>query len=161
LGYPIANEYAPGAYLCRSGDVFIKGELKGDVTVAAENNVYVVDDVRYKRDAAGDPLGMLGLVGQNAVYVWNPVWRDTSDRFTRWHCLTAACKAVWYNEGEILSVAHTYTGENLDRNMGYQGTLTLNGSLAQKFRGIVRYQSGYDKDYRYDKRFRYTAPPKF
>src|SRR5690606_19188054 len=131
-------------------------ELKGDVTVAAENNVYVVDDVRYKRDAAGDPLGMLGLVGQNAVQVWNPVRRDTSGWYTTWNCLSEACEDHRTIEGAILSVAHTFTVQNIDRNMGYQGTLTLNGSLAQKFRGIVRYQSGYDKDYRYDKRFRYT-----
>ncbi len=45
---------------------------------------------------------------------------------------------------------------------GNRGTLTVTGAIAQKFRGIVRSGSnGYAKNYLYDERLRYTAPPKF
>jgi hypothetical protein len=44
-----------------------------------------------------------------------------------------------------------------------RGTLTILGSVAQKFRGAVGTTggTGYTKNYIYDARFRYTAPPKF
>ena len=41
----------------------------GQITVAAENYIYVTGDLTYS-DKATD---ILGLVGQNAVFVWNPV----------------------------------------------------------------------------------------
>ena len=42
------------------------------------------------------------------------------------------------------------------------GTLNITGALIQKYRGIVRGgSSGYAKNYVYDQRLRYDAPPKF
>lgn len=166
LGYPVSTESAPdNAYQCRNGDIFIKGELEGKVTVAAENNLYVVDDVTYD-DMERD---VLGLVGQNAVIVWNPVrnksgktW-DSTNQMYRYSgsCISGYCDSNRSVHAAILSVAHTFTVQNFDVNSSYRGDLEVLGSIAQQFRGIVRWQSGYNKDYQYDKRFRYTAPPKF
>lgn len=43
--------------------------------------------------------------------------------------------------------------------------LTVNGSIAQRFRGAVRLAAtpptGYAKDYHYDKRLKYLQPPYF
>ena len=43
------------------------------------------------------------------------------------------------------------------------GTLTVNGAIAQKFRGAVGTTggTGYIKDYNYDDRLRYQEPPHF
>jgi hypothetical protein len=45
------------------------------------------------------------------------------------------------------------------------GTLTVNGAIAQKFRGPVGIvgstSPGYLKNYQYDDRFRYRSPPYF
>lgn len=155
LGYPIRYEYllSSDAYGCKNGDVFVKGTVKGQVTVAAENYVYVVGDVTYKDDSTD----ILGLVGQNAVWVWNPINSSGNT------LLSNNGRTI---EAALLSVAHTVQVQNF-RYGGNRGTLHITGAIAQKFRGPVGtgnssgVVTGYAKDYNYDPRLRYTAPPKF
>jgi hypothetical protein len=160
LGYPLANEDLGSSsvvesYNCRYGDVFVEGDMHGLMSIAAENYVYVTGNIKYV-DPQAD---MLGLVGNNAVWVWNPVNSSGSS------LLSSTSKANRRIDAAILSVAHTFQVQNKEKG-GDRGTLTVNGALAQKFRGIVRYgtngyTNGYIKNYVYDARFRYMAPPKF
>lgn len=159
MGYPITNEVTPlgasstyPAYGCRKGDVFIKGTLDGSVTIAAENYVYVVGNLVYE-DRADD---ILGLIGNNAVFVWNPV-NSSGNKL-----LGDTNRTI---DAAILSVSHTFQVQNYNTG-GNRGTLNVYGAIAQKFRGVVRgtvggVANGYAKNYVYDDRFRYTAPPKF
>ena len=159
VGYPAALELAPStsatnpSYGCRNGDVFVAGTLSGQVSVAAENYVYVTNDLVYN-SALTD---MLGLIGQNAVYIWNPVQVDLS---------TLLANTNRRLDAAILSVAHSFQVQNFKIG-GPRGVLTVKGAIAQKFRGAVATTnsnvliSGYLKDYQYDARFKYTAPPKF
>ncbi|MFS0704171.1 hypothetical protein AB6N23_06560 [Cellulomonas sp. 179-A 9B4 NHS] len=191
IGYPLANESLPftNAYGCRNGDLFVQGTLKGNMTIAAENYIYVTGDIRYK-DSAED---MLGLVGNNAVWVYNPMRAgDTQTNRTSAQATTLegsgyVCTMTsggWsprYTcrlgeellggtdrriDAAILSVAHTFMVQNYNKGTA-RGTLTVNGAIGQKFRGPVgtgsgaSMSTGYGKDYNYDERFRYTAPPKF
>lgn len=159
LGYPVTDETVPftGAYGCRNGDVFVKGTLDGRATVAAENYVYATGDLRYA-DANDD---MLGLVGNNAVWVWNPMKVSGS---TYSPLLTAKDRTI---QAAILSVSHTFMVQNYDRGSANRGNLNVLGAIAQKYRGPVGTGSGADMDtgyakkYSYDDRFRTTAPPKF
>lgn len=156
LGYPLANEdlgssSVADSYNCRYGDVFVEGDMRGLMTIAAENFVYVTGNIKYV-DPQAD---MLGLVGNNAVWVWNPVNSSGNS------LLSATSKSNRRIDAAILSVAHTFQVQNKEKG-GDRGTLTVNGAIAQKFRGIVRNGSnGYIKNYVYDARFRYMAPPKF
>jgi hypothetical protein len=149
IGYPTHNESASSSsYGCRSGDLFIKGTLSGQATFSAEHYVYITGDIRYN-----DPQeDVLGLVGNDAVWIWNPA------RSSYQTVLTDTNRHI---DAAILSVGHTFAVQN--PSVGYgRGTLTVNGAIAQKFRGIVRVGSGgYTKNYVYDTRLRYTAPPKF
>lgn len=153
IGYPMSGEYVAsvaGSYGCRNGDLFVSGALSGAMTLAAENYVYVTGDITYV--SAQDDI--LGLVGQNAVWVWNPVKVSGGSYST----LLGNDRTI---SAAILSVAHTFQVQNYNRG-GTQGTLTVKGAISQKFRGIVRSGSnGYTKAYLYDDRFRYIAPPKF
>jgi hypothetical protein len=98
---------------------------------------------------------MLGLVGNNAVYVWNPVNSSGSS------LLPAAVKTNRRIDAAILSVAHSFAVQTPGSG-GDRGTLTVNGAIAAKFRGVVRQNpNGYIKNYVYDTRLKYTAPPKF
>jgi Tfp pilus assembly protein PilX len=166
IGYPIAAETPPftGAYGCKNGDVFVRGTLSGRATLSAENYVYVTGDLKYN-DAAAD---MLGLVGQNAVWVWNPMERveDRRGNVT----ITPMLGSHRTIHAAILSVAHTFMVQNYDQASGNpRGTLTVVGAIAQKYRGPVGQSnsqtgvitSGYIKAYDYDDRFKNTAPPKF
>ena len=155
IGYPTTNEVAPftQAYGCRNGDVFTKGTLDGRTTVSAENYVYVTDNLVYEDDKDD----MLGLVGQNAVWIWNPVRSDGNN------LMTSKNRTV---HAAILSVQHTFMVQNYNQGSN-RGTLTVKGAIAQKFRGAVATggggtpTTGYAKDYNYDTRFYTTAPPKF
>lgn len=152
--FPVANERTPyGAsylehYGCKAGDLYVEGTLGGQITLAAANYVYVTGDLTYL-DKQED---ILGLIGTNAVYVWNPV-DDDNDALNP----DSNNREI---EAAILSVAHTFQVQNYNR--GARETLTVFGSIAQKFRGTVgQGSSGYAKHYQYDARFKDTAPPKF
>lgn len=156
IGYPTTGEVTsdPAAYGCRSGDAFVRGTLRGALTIATANQLYVTGDIRY----ADDARDILGLVGDGAVLVWNPVTAGGSSvlpRGERNRTIDAA----------ILSVGHTFEVQNHNRG-GDRGTLTVHGAIAQKFRGIVRSTAGqtangYLKNYTYDTRFTSLTPPKF
>lgn len=154
-GVTATTELSPTAttYGCRAGDVFVKGAFNGAATLAAENYVFVVGDITY-----ADPNDdILGLVGNNAVWVWNPINSSSNH-------ITGEGNKFGYNRtihAAILSVAHTFQVQNYDKGAS-QGTLTVMGAIAQKYRGVVRRGStGYAKNYVYDERFKYKAPPKF
>lgn len=166
--FPAANEITPDgtsatkpAYGCRNGDVFVKGVVKGAVTVAAENYIYVTGDLTY-----ADPVkDIIGLVGNGAVWVWNPMKSVTSG--SGWSQTTVTRPLLTDNgrtiQAAILSVAHTFQVQNYDQGGDARGTLTVKGSIAQTFRGPVGLVggSGYVKAYKYDSRLAYMAPPKF
>jgi hypothetical protein len=151
----VSGEAVPttDSYKCRNGDLFISGTLDGTMTIAAENYIYVVGDLKY--EAANDD--MLGLVGNNAVFVWNPVTALTSAGTS---LLPTAIRTNRRIDAAILSVAHSFAVQTPVAG-GDRGTLTVNGAIAAKFRGVVKNGNGYIKNYVYDARLKYTAPPKF
>jgi hypothetical protein len=180
---PYTGKYVAASYKhydCRAGDVYVEGQMSGQMTIAADNFVYVTDDLTY-RDKATD---VLGLVGNNAVFVYNPVhlltwasqngstnnisWPNTEYPITQ----STRVPKTWNALGDtgnreidaaILSVGHTVQVQNYP--YGTRGNLIIYGALAQKFRGTVGVSStpimGYTKLYEYDTRFRNIAPPKF
>lgn len=158
VGYPLAGESvpslgsAPCAYGARNGDAFVKGDFHGQLTIAAQNYLYVTGDLDYV-DSSAD---LLGLTATNAVWVWNPYGSTSTWR--------SGAMLNDYNreiDAAIISAAHTFQVQNYDRG-GSRGTLTVQGAIAQRFRGIVSSGSnGYVKNYQYDARLKYTAPPKF
>jgi hypothetical protein len=141
IGYPMNKEVAPSGtpYGCTNGDVFVKGNVKGQYSVAAENYVYVTGNILY------------------GVWVYNP---DNSSNATR---LTDTNREI---DSAILSVAHTFQVQNYSVGSA-RGTLTVSGAIAQKYRGTVATSSngtivtGYAKNYVYDARLKYSAPPDF
>ena len=109
------------AYGCRSGDLFVKGKVTTQTTAGSENYIYVTGDITYG-DKNSD---VLGLVGQNGVLVWNPM------SALNLPLLPGINREI---DAAIVSVAHTFQVQNFDQGP-VRGTLTLFGSLAQKFRG--------------------------
>ncbi|MDP9028795.1 MAG: hypothetical protein M3N46_14805 [Actinomycetota bacterium] len=171
--YPMNNEILPSssqsdtpAYSCRNGDVYVSGQMSGALTVATDNYVYVTSDLKYYNTSSD----ILGLVGQNAIWVYNPILCTKYSSGT--NCSNYAYGVSGSNrevDAALLSVAHTFAVQNYDAGtstLGSRGTLTVNGAIAQEFRGTVAtggasIATGYAKNYVYDTRFRYTAPPKF
>jgi len=166
----VGNTSAASPYYCRNGDAFVSGTFTGALTIGAQNDVYVTGSITYK-DPATD---ILGLVGQTAVSVWNPISCSSyaSDGVT---CSTSsgASTLLKYSRGSnveidaaIASNGGTFTVQNYAYGAKL-GTLTVRGSIAQEWRGAVGvsygdgHVTGFTKSYGYDQRLRNTAPPKF
>jgi len=145
------------AYGCSNGDLFVSGKVDASVTLVAENYVYVTGDLKYTTGRAASTV--LGLVGQEAVIVWNPMFdRSTSYLGTTPTPFLPDNRTV---SGAILSNQGTFTVQNYAYG-GDRGSLTLNGSIAQRYRGAVgKGSNGYLKAYGYDTSLASYTPPFF
>lgn len=199
------NDAHPVKMDCGQGNVYVEGTVNGRVTIAAENNVIVTNDLLLRSTAAGDaPAGtdIVGLVAANSVQVYHPVARSRSNvnsvsssyycdstvdgfpTFSGSNNQTYTC--TWtqgysygnsYSDlsfpgqtnssgnrwiyGSIQTLQHSFLVQNYDHG-GDIGTLSVRGSIAQRYRGIVRQgSSGYLKDYGYDARLQFQSPPYF
>jgi hypothetical protein len=139
------------AYGCSNGDLFVSGKVDASITLVAENYVYVTGDLQYTSNRAASTV--LGIVGQEAVMVWNPMYFST-----RGYPFLASNRTV---SGAILSNQGTFTVQNYAYG-GARGVLTVNGSIAQRYRGAVGQGSnGYLKSYGYDSSLGSYTPPFF
>ncbi len=155
-------------YGCRDGDVFVQGTLKGQLTIAAANNIIITGNTSYSGGTSGTSL--LGLVANNFVQVRHPVRlqtttynppqnsqpsscsspytdtayvRDSSYKYVQRICsvnLTGAQSNPNINAA-ILAVNHSFTVPYWQRGDGL-GTLNVTGAIAQRFRGPVGTNSG-------------------
>ncbi|HSK49382.1 MAG TPA: hypothetical protein VK889_02685 [Solirubrobacterales bacterium] len=127
------------------GNAYVRGTYSGRLTIAAENDIVVNEDVKRSGE------GMLGLIANNFVRVYHTCSNGLGD-------VTI--------EAAILAIKHSFIVDHYDCG-DPEGTLTVRGAIAQKFRGPVgtfnRYgtASGYSKNYEYDDRLRYQEPPSF
>ena len=169
LGLPIANDITD--YGCRDGDVFIEGTLKGQLTVAADNNIDITWNLTYNSGTAGTDL--LGLIANNYIEIWHPV-KCTSGSSSSCNLDANFPSETARNsefddptvQGAILAVNHSFRVQNY--NLGAPlGTLNVLGAIAQRYRGAVgtgsggSVSTGVAKNYVYDQRLKYQSPPKF
>jgi hypothetical protein len=158
IGYPVAAEKSPDQtaggypYDCLAGDVFTSGGFDASMTVASARYIYVTGDL-VRQDTQKD---ILGLIGTKSIFVFNPVNSSGAA------ILTDAGRQI---DAAMLSVSHSFQVENYAIGGG-RGSLTVNGSIAQNYRGTVSktvsgVYNGYSKNYVYDPRLRSIAPPKF
>ena len=164
----ILTSAAGSYYGCRAGDAFVNGSVpkavNGQVTIASGHYVWVTGDLKYTDPA----VDVLGLVGENAVWVWNPYGtvQTCTGTCTATNKGTTTTGSLLADSGReinaaILSVNHTFQVQNYNQGAS-RGPLTVMGAIAQKFRGTVGQPPiGYTKNYKYDVRFRSIAPPKF
>ncbi|MGH2616457.1 MAG: hypothetical protein ACRDJC_14535 [Thermomicrobiales bacterium] len=147
------------------GDVEIQGTYGFDLTVAAERDVRIMANIQQANGANK----MLGLIADNFIRVHHPVtnlsstYNSSSDRFS-WACNNDGGVAVNRIDAAMLSINHSFTVDNYFCGNAL-GTLTVNGAIAQNYRGTVgtfgSNNTGYIKDYNYDDRLKYRQPPHF
>ncbi len=133
------------------GNVLIQGTYTGALTIAAENDIIIKNDV--KRSGSG----MLGLIANNFVRVYHPCSGGTNQ---------TGYIANPDIDAAILTINHSFIVDNY--NCGRQsqlGSLNVTGAIAQKYRGAVgtygSNNTGYAKNYVYDDRLHYLQPPNF
>jgi Tfp pilus assembly protein PilX len=142
------------------GDAWVSGTYSSDLTIAAANDVIVNGDVI--RDGSSD--ARLGLIADNFVRVYHPVTRSTLNAQT---CTEPSSPINGRRiDAAILSLLHSFMVDNYYCGSAI-GTLTINGVIAQKFRGAVGTSggsgggTGFQKNYTYDGRLSYKGPPHF
>ena len=169
LGMPIPNDM--NSYVCRNGDVFIEGTLKGQLTVASENNIDITWHLQYSTGVNGTDL--LGLIADNFVEVYHPVncasGTASSCNLNANFPTETARNATFSSpilQAAMLSLSHSVRVQAWDRGAPL-GTIHVTGVLAQRYRGPVGTNSngsivsGFSKDYVYDQRLAYLSPPYF
>jgi hypothetical protein len=138
----VSGNYSRSLTLASAGDVIIKADDDGGTGPAGKG-------IRRNGDA------MMGLIADNFVRVYHPCTGGTNQTGTQSDIQIDAA---------ILSLNHSFTVDNYDCGARLD-TLSVNGAIAQKFRGPVGQfgttPHGYTKDYSYDDRLLYRSPPYF
>jgi Tfp pilus assembly protein PilX len=150
--------YSPCSGSACFGDARVSGTLRGQLTIAAENDIIIVGTTRYNVFPGGTDV--LGLIANNNVIINHPV---NSSGVNQAGSLTNPRV-----DAAILALDHSFYVQNWNRGAPL-GDLTVNGVITQKFRGAVGtfsgnppvIQTGYNKQYTYDTRLKYLSPPYF
>jgi hypothetical protein len=148
------------------GNVYVHGTYTGQVTIAAENDVIIDGNVCRASCTTPSGNGMLGLIANNFVRVYHPFSAETSKGNCNNGSNGSGSLSNPHIDAAILAISHSFIVDHYDCGNSL-GTLTVNGDIAQKFRGPVGTFSGssivtgYTKNYNYDDRLRYLEPPHF
>ena len=144
-------------------DVFIKGTYGASLTIASQKDIIVTSDILRTNGA------IMGLIANDFIRVYHPV-KDVTNNGTS--CNTdatgnplGAAPGNIEIDSSLMALNHSFMVDNYFCG-GAQGTLTVTGSIIQKYRGPVgqggsTITNGYIKDYSYDDNFRYRSPPMF
>jgi type II secretory pathway pseudopilin PulG len=139
------------------GDVAVKGTYGTSVTIGSANDIVVNGDLKRSGNA------MMGLIAANFVRVYHP-----SSGRTGPGCGSdvAGFTPIAQIDAAILALQHSFLVDNYDCGAPL-GTLTVNGAIAQYYRGTVgtgngvTTSTGYVKNYNYDDRLKFRSPPNF
>ncbi len=144
---------------CGQGNMYIEGTVKGRVTMASENSIIVTGDLVLADGINGTDL--VGLVAGNSLNVFHPWvdnWYKNSSNVWGWKN-TPVEVAAWprrytdpgtgsYNPadgvqiaGSIQTLQHSFFVQQYNKGTE-QGTLLVQGSIAQRWRGIVGTSGG-------------------
>jgi type II secretory pathway pseudopilin PulG len=143
------------------GNAYVHGDYSGQLTIAAENDIVIDGDLLRDGESA-----VLGVIANNFVRIYH----GHSGQVINPTTYEPECKSGTEQglgdvtiEAAILAINHSFIVDHYDCGSS-QGTLTVKGALAMKFRGAVGTtggNTGYLKSYNYDDRLRFLTPPSF
>jgi Tfp pilus assembly protein PilX len=150
------------------GNVWVQGTYNSDITIGADNDIIVTDDL--KASPAFDTTSttstvLAGLIANNFVRVFHPA-NNFSSSWAGTSCDNNGGPGSIQIDAAILALNHSFLVDNYYCGSPL-GTLTVNGAIAQKYRGTVGTHSGgtpthgYLKNYIYNKTLRFREPPYF
>jgi Tfp pilus assembly protein PilX len=145
------------------GNIFVSGNYSTPVTIGAANDVIIKGSITTNLSGSA----VAGLVANNFVRVMHGV--TTRSGSTPGSCGTALNISTQtlsnvVIDAAILALNHSFIVDNYDCGLPL-GQLTVNGAIAQLFRGTVGtsnsgvVQTGYLKNYAYDDRLKAQEPP--
>jgi Tfp pilus assembly protein PilX len=167
----------PATSPCGNALVHSSGTYSGQLTIAAENDVIVDGNITRQSNTSA----LLGLVANNFIRVAHPVCPSSNTGCSSGTITSQTAKGQCNSgvngtasggqpasmsgpniDAALLAIDHSFIVDHYDCGSSL-GNLTVNGAIAQKFRGAVGTTggTGYIKDYNYDDRLRYQEPPHF
>jgi type II secretory pathway pseudopilin PulG len=141
------------------GDVAVSGDYATNITIASENDTVVNGDI--KQVSGSD--AMMGLVATGFVRVYHPIQGIGSGSCGSTNATPSGFTHILRIDAAILSLTHSFMVDNYMCGSA-EGTLTVNGAIAQFYRGVVgtgNGTTGYIKNYNYDDRLKVREPPNF
>jgi hypothetical protein len=152
------------------GNVYVSGSYSTNLTIAAAGDIVIAPTDgqsltwgnAFGLDKAPGTDGVLGLIANNFIRVGHPVNRDSSGNCTG-NAYSAYDNANLTITAAMLTLQHSFIVDNYKCGKPL-GKLTVNGAIAQLYRGTVGTgggSTGFLKNYWYDDRLRYRSPPHF
>jgi hypothetical protein len=148
---------AQGQYYGACGDVYVHGYYTQPLTIVSDHDIIIMANttgltnpgLTTSTDASGNPTGgaTLGLVAGDFVRVM--------------HAAGVTPTAVTI-DAAILTLSHSFMVDNYSNGSAPTAPkLTVDGAIAQRYRGIVGTVAGagYVKNYTYDDRLKVLLPP--
>ncbi|HET7229408.1 MAG TPA: hypothetical protein VFJ16_05365 [Longimicrobium sp.] len=178
--FPLSRSFNPNfkGVIHVTGSVALSGKVRGRVTIAATDNIYIADDLTYAIQPGGSSdcqdVDMVGLFAGNNVVVSDnslntPQQIPTAG--TTWYSFDDSNTGVFL-QGVVLAL-NLFTVQNYDQgptdandceasNWG-RGCLYLSGGVIQHTRGAVGLSDGHGflKRYSYDVCAAKKPPPYF
>jgi hypothetical protein len=159
----LLTSFAPNGVIYANGtNVHVSGTVNGRVTVGAggttgankQGNIWLDNDLRYAQDPRSGPSDdICGLVAENNILITENTNNNNND---------------FYVDASCFSRNGGFTAHNYD-DRGVEGRIHLLGGIQQNKRGAVgtfsgdppSLKNGFLKDYQYDDRLMFDAPPFF
>ena len=144
------------------GDATVSGSYNDSLTIGADNDVIINGNITTTLTSNN----VLGLIANGFVRVAHPVTGSCDNNSTN---TTSGIYSTLTNptiDAAILAVGNSFIVDNYSCGATL-GTLTVNGAIAQDYRGPVgtlnngSINHGYSKAYTYDERFQSLSPPYF
>lgn len=157
------------------GNLWVEGEVKGTITMWADSSVVITGDLTTVNDAED----LIGVMASESVQIYNPVlekyaaspYPGDPNKFI-WQVPSAPERASGWPTGDLRIEAAIIAGTGSFRLQnwkygGYLGTLTVVGSIAQNFRGVMAEETagasttplnGYAKQYKYNEKLNEKRP---
>jgi hypothetical protein len=170
---PLAGLNETGASGRTVGDAIVQGTLTGPLTIGAQNNVVIDGNICYTStgNCASAPVSpstdVLGLIAYNYVEVSHPLSGGNNASTCGANGAPAPPACDLSNpkiDAAILALNHSFLVNGYGSGSPL-GTLTINGTVAEDWRGPVGTSNGgsivtgYAKNYVYDPRLVYLSPP--
>jgi type II secretory pathway pseudopilin PulG len=173
---PFNTSYEITALNSECGNAYVEGTYTGQLTIGTYNDIIITGGLCLESCETKMPFkseGVLGLVANNFVRVYHPepykmeVEKNKKGEVIKetkvYECKNGTGSIT--NEtidAAILAISHSFIVDNYSCGSEL-GTLTVNGAIAQNYRGVVGTTggNGYVKSYNYDSRLKYIEPPSF
>jgi hypothetical protein len=161
--YQEAQQYVYNAANIGCGDVWVDGTYPTSFTIGADNDIIVAGNL-----LRGNANAEMGLIANGFVRVYHPiVWQNGQSECNSNNASASDAPHDIEIDAAILSLQHSFLVDNAKCG-DPEGTLTVDGAIAQNYRGTVGTHSsgntistGFAKNYIYDQQLRYQAPPYF